>query len=58
MFISIRVDKQIVVYLHNGWICQASVCSSVLSCHNQRFGVTDIKALGGSQLSGLGQTVL
>ena len=24
----------------------------------QRFGVTDIKALGASQLSGLGQTVL
>ena len=29
---------------------------SILS--QQRFGATDIKALGASQLSGLGQTVL
>ena len=32
------------------------ILSSVSS--QQRFGVTDIKALGASQLSGLGQTVL
>ena len=36
--------------------CQVSVCSSVLVSSQQRFGVTDIKALGASQLSGLGQT--
>ena len=33
------------------FFCQASVCSSVLFRPQQRFGVKDIKALGGSQLS-------
>ena len=37
---------------------QTSVCSLVLVSSQQRFGVTDIKALGASQLSGLGQTML
>ena len=37
--------------------CQASVCSSVLVSSQQWFGTTDIKALGMSQLSNLGQTV-
>ena len=37
--------------------CQASVCSLVLSHHNKDWS-DNIKALGASQLSGLGQTVL
>ena len=38
--------------------CQASVCSSGFVSSQQRFGVTDIKALSESQLWGLERTVL
>ena len=44
--------------VYHSYYCQASVCSSVFVSSQQRFGVTDIKALSVSQLSGLGQTVL
>ena len=37
--------------------CQASICFSVLDSSQQRFGATDIKALGTSQLSSLEQTM-
>ena len=47
MFIGIRMDKQIVVYLHNGWICQASVCSSVLSHHKKDLEWRTLKPLAG-----------
>ena len=43
--------------LSNSQYCHTSICSSVFVSSQQRFGVTD-KALGVSQLSGLGQTVL
>ena len=51
---NILSGKKLRSYFSN---CQVSICSSVLSRPQQRFGVTDIKALGVSQLSGLGQTM-